>query len=41
MLVHTGAVNRMGKTDEGNSISDYEEEEIRRKQSLSTSILIP
>lgn len=39
MLFHTGAVNRMGKTDEGNSISDYEEEEIRRKQSLSTSIL--
>ena len=39
MLFHTGAVNRMGKTDEGNSISDFEEEEIRRKQSLSTSIL--
>jgi len=39
MLFHTGAVNRMGKTEEGNSISDYEDEEIRRKQSLSTSIL--
>ena len=39
MLFLTGAVNRMGKTEEGNSISDYEEEEIRRKQSLSTSIL--
>ena len=39
MLFHTGAVNRMGKTEEGNSISDYEEEEIRRRQSLSTSIL--
>ncbi len=39
MLFHTGAVNRMGKTEEGNSISDFEDEEIRRKQSLSTSIL--
>ncbi len=40
MLFHTGAVNRMGKTEEGNSISDYEDEEIRRRQSLSTSILL-
>jgi len=39
MLFHTGAVNRMGKTEEGNSISDYEDEEIRRRQSLSTSVL--
>ncbi|TDI86570.1 MAG: elongation factor G [Chloroflexi bacterium] len=39
MLFHTGAVNRMGKVDDGNSVSDFEEEEIRRKQSLSTGIL--
>ncbi len=39
MLFHTGAVNRIGKVEEGNSISDFEEEEIRRTQSLSTSIL--
>ncbi|MFQ5922686.1 MAG: GTP-binding protein, partial [Anaerolineales bacterium] len=39
MLYHTGAVNRMGKVNEGNSVSDFEDEEIRRKQSLSTSIL--
>lgn len=39
MLFHTGAINRMGKIDEGNSTSDFEDEEIRRKQSLSTSIL--
>ncbi|MFQ5923153.1 MAG: elongation factor G, partial [Anaerolineales bacterium] len=39
MLFHTGAVNRLGKIEEGNSVSDFEEEEIRRKQSLSTSIL--
>ena len=39
MLFQSGAVNRMGKVDEGNSVSDFEEEEIRRKQSLSTSVL--
>lgn len=39
MLFHTGAVNRMGRVDDGNSVSDFEEEEIRRKQSLSTGIL--
>ena len=39
LLFQTGAVNRMGKVDEGNSVSDFEEEEIRRKQSLSTSVL--
>jgi len=39
MLFHTGTVNRMGKVEEGNSVSDFEDEEIRRTQSLSTSIL--
>jgi elongation factor G len=39
LLFHTGAVNRMGKVQEGNTVSDYEEEEIRRQQSLSTSVL--
>jgi elongation factor G len=39
MLYHSGAVNRLGQVDEGNSVSDFEEEEIRRRQSLSTSIL--
>ncbi len=39
MLHHTGAVTRMGKVEEGNSVSDFEDEEIRRRQSLSTSIL--
>lgn len=39
LLYHSGATNRMGKVDEGNAVSDFEEEEIRRKQSLSTSIL--
>src|SRR3972149_10846912 len=39
LLFQTGAVNRMGKVEEGNTVSDFEEEEIRRQQSLSTSLL--
>ncbi|MGD8554010.1 MAG: elongation factor G [Anaerolineales bacterium] len=38
-LFMTGAINRMGKVDEGNTVADFEEEEIRRKLSLSTAIL--
>ncbi len=38
-LFHTGAINRMGKVEEGNTVSDFEDEEIRRKLSLSTSLL--
>jgi elongation factor G len=39
LLNLTGATNRMGKVEEGNTISDFEEEEIRRKLSLSTATL--
>jgi len=39
MLFHTGALTRMGTVQEGNTISDFENEEIRRKHSLSTSVL--
>jgi elongation factor G len=39
LLYLTGAVNRMGKIEEGNTIADFEDEEIRRKLSLSTAIL--
>jgi elongation factor G len=39
MLFSTGAINRMGKVEEGNTVSDFEEEEIRRCLSLSTSVL--
>lgn len=38
-LLATGATTRMGKIEEGNTVSDFEDEEIRRKLSLSTSIL--
>jgi elongation factor G len=39
MLSLTGAVTRMGKVEDGNTVSDFEDEEIRRSLSLSTSIL--
>ncbi len=39
LLYLTGAVNRLGKIEEGNTVSDFEDEEIRRKHSLSTAII--
>jgi elongation factor G len=39
MLFLTDVINRMGKVEDGNTVSDFEEEEIRRSLSLSTSIL--
>ena len=39
MLYYVGAINRMGKVEDGNTASDFEEEEIRRTLSLSTSVL--
>jgi elongation factor G len=38
-LFSTGAINRMGTIQDGNTVGDFEEEEIRRQLSLSTSIL--
>ena len=39
LLFFTSAINRMGKVEEGNTVSDFEDEEIRRTLSLSTAIL--
>lgn len=39
MLFSTGALTRMGKVEEGNTVSDFEDEEIRRTLSLSTALL--
>ncbi|MDP2954014.1 MAG: GTP-binding protein, partial [Chloroflexota bacterium] len=40
VLAHTcGASTRLGKVDEGNTISDYDEEEIKRKISINTSLV--
>ncbi|MBM4466361.1 MAG: elongation factor G [Chloroflexi bacterium] len=39
MLFNTGAITRLGRVDEGTTVSDYDEEEIRRHISLSTSVV--
>jgi len=39
LLFDTGAINRLGRVDEGTTVSDYDEEEIRRHISLSTSVV--
>src|SRR5512137_1815780 len=38
-LHSTGATTRLGKIDDGTTMSDFEDEEIRRKLSLSTGII--
>ncbi len=38
-LHFTGATTRLGRVEDGTTVSDFEDEEIRRKLSLSTSIL--
>lgn len=39
MLYNTGATTRLGKVDEGNTVSDYLPEEVKRKISISTSLI--
>ena len=39
MLFTAGATNRLGKVDDGSSISDYEPDEVKRKISINLSIL--
>ena len=38
LLFTAGMVNRLGKADEGTSVTDYDEEEIQRKFSISASL---
>src|SRR6202049_768391 len=38
VLSDTGMVNRFGKVDEGTSVTDYDEEEIARKHTLSAGL---
>ena len=38
ILYNTGALSRLGRVDEGNTVSDYDPEEIRRKISVNTSM---
>jgi elongation factor G len=39
MLFDAGAVNRLGRVDEGTSVSDWEDEERRRKMSINASLI--
>lgn len=39
ILHQTGATTRLGKVEDGTTVSDYDEEEIRRKISLYTSVI--
>ena len=39
MLHQTGATNRLGRIQDGTTVSDFEDEEIRRQISLSTSMI--
>ena len=38
LLYMTGAVDRMGKNADGNTVSDYDPEEIARKFTISASV---
>jgi elongation factor G len=38
LLFDAGMVNRLGKVDEGNTVTDYDEEEVSRKHTLSASL---
>src|SRR5215467_13419744 len=38
LLFDAGAVNRFGKVDEGTTVTDYDEEEIARKHTLSSGL---
>ena len=39
MLFNTGAISRLGKVEEGNTVSDYDPEEVRRGISVNTAVL--
>ena len=39
LLYMTGAIDRMGKNADGNTVCDYDPEEIRRNISLSTAVV--
>lgn len=39
MLFNTGAINRMGKVEEGTTVSDFDDEEMRRRISLNLTLV--
>ena len=40
LLFTAGATNRLLRVDEGNTITDFDEEEVQRKVSISTAIAV-
>src|SRR5438093_1573112 len=38
LLFSSGTVNRLGRVDQGNTVTDFEEEEIARKVSISSAL---
>lgn len=38
LLYSAGAVNRLGRVDEGNTVTDYDEDEIERKITINTAL---
>src|SRR5690606_29575811 len=38
MLFDAGMVNRLGKVDDGTTVTDYDDEEVARKHTLSASL---
>ena len=39
MLYSTGAITRLGKVDQGNTTSDYDPDEVKRKSSIYLSLV--
>jgi len=39
MLLNSGAIDRMGKIQEGNTVSDFDQEEIKRQVSIQASMI--
>lgn len=39
MMFKSGTINRLGRVEDGNTISDYEPEEVKRQTSVQTSVI--
>ena len=39
MLLQTGVIDRMGKVSDGNTVCDFDPEEIKRQFSISTAVV--
>ena len=38
ILYETGAIDRLGRVEEGTTVSDFDDEEIKRQMSISSSL---